>query len=165
MPPSPRVLILMGSESDRETLTPMQPYLDYFCIEADWKVSSAHRQPEETSELARRAAEQGYSLIIAAAGMAAHLAGFCAAYTLLPVIAVPLAVSPLGGLDALLSKVQMPAGVPVGVTSIGKAGAINAACLAARILALNNPEIDRKLEQFRQMGSRLSPEHSSGGKK
>lgn len=165
MPNPPCILILMGSESDRETLDPMKPYLEYFGIEADWHVSSAHRQPEATSELAHSAADKGYSLIVAAAGMAAHLAGFCAAYSLLPVIAVPLASSTLGGLDALLSKVQMPAGVPVGVTSIGKAGAVNAACLAARILALDHPEIRHKLEKFRQIGSRLPTRDTSEGQK
>jgi len=155
----------MGGESDRKTLEAMEPYLDYFGIEADWQVSSAHRQPEATAELARTAAEKGFSLIIAAAGMAAHLAGACAAHSSLPVIAVPLISSALGGLDALLSSVQMPAGVPVGVTSIGKAGAVNAACLAARILALESPAIADKLEQFRRMGSCLSGEESSDGKK
>jgi phosphoribosylaminoimidazole carboxylase PurE protein len=146
----------MGSESDRKTLSAMQPYLDFFGIEAEWKISSAHRNPDVTAELARTAPEKGFSLIVAAAGMAAHLAGACAAHSLLPVIAVPLAASELNGFDALLSSVQMPAGVPVGVVSIGKAGAINAACLAARFLAVDNREIRSKLLQFREMGSRLS---------
>lgn len=152
---NPRILILMGSKSDEETLKAMKPYLEYFGIEADWRISSAHRQPEETAELARSAAEKGYSLIIAAAGMAAHLAGACAAHSLLPVIAIPLSASTLGGLDALLSSVQMPAGVPVAVTTIGKAGAINAACFSARILALENRDILRKLEDFRRGGSKI----------
>ena len=165
MPQPPRILIIMGSESDRETLKAMKPYLEYFGIEADWHVSSAHRQPEATAKLAHSAADKGYSLIIAAAGMAAHLAGACAAHSLLTVIAIPLISSSLGGLDALLSSVQMPGGVPVGVTAIGKAGAINAACLSARILALNNTDIRSNLEHFRQMGSRLTSEDSSGGQK
>ncbi len=151
-----KILILMGSESDRNTLSAMQPYLDFFGIEAEWKVSSAHRDPDATAELAKSAAERGFSLIIAAAGMAAHLAGACAAHSLLPVIAVPLAASELQGLDALLSSVQMPAGVPVGVVSIGKAGAVNAVCLAARILALQDDDIRVKLTEFRALGSRLS---------
>jgi phosphoribosylaminoimidazole carboxylase PurE protein len=152
---SQKVLILMGSESDQETLSAMKPYLDFFGVEAEWRISSAHRNPDETAEMAKNAADNGFVLIIAAAGMAAHLAGACAAHSLLPVIAIPLAASTLGGLDALLSSVQMPAGVPVGVTSIGKAGAINAACLAARFLAVSNPGIQAKLEGFRKMGSRL----------
>ncbi len=144
----------MGSKSDQDTLSHMKPYLDFFGINATWKISSAHRNPDETAELASSAADNGFSLIVAAAGMAAHLAGACAAHTLLPVIAIPLDAT-LGGIDALLSSVQMPAGVPVGVTSIGKAGAINAACLAARFLAVNDPELRAKLEEFRQKGSRL----------
>lgn len=100
--PAPRILILMGSASDRETLEAMKPYLDFLGIESDWRVSSAHRQPDQTSKLADSAAQQGYSLIIAGAGLAAHLAGFCAAHSLLPVIAVPLSGSTLGGLDAPL---------------------------------------------------------------
>lgn len=156
MPIAPRILIIMGSDSDREVLTDMEPYLEFFGIKADWHVSSAHRQPEATAELARNAAENGYSMIIAAAGMAAHLAGTCAAHSLLPVIGVPLASSSLGGLDALLSSVQMPAGVPVGVTSIGRAGAVNAACLAARILALDHPVIRSKLESFRKRGGAIA---------
>jgi phosphoribosylaminoimidazole carboxylase PurE protein len=155
----------MGSESDRETVNAMNPYLEAFGIEAEVRISSAHRQPDATAELARTAAEEGYSMIVAAAGMAAHLAGVCAAHTLLPVIAIPLAASTLGGLDALLSSVQMPAGVPVAVTTIGKAGAVNAACLAARILAVENPEIRSKLEAFRQNGSKLPPNRPSAEKK
>jgi 5-(carboxyamino)imidazole ribonucleotide mutase len=155
MAEKPQILILMGSDSDRETLEAMKPYLDFFGIEAEWRVSSAHRHPDATAEITRNAAEQGFKLIIAAAGMAAHLAGACAAHSLLPVIAVPLASSTLGGLDALLSSVQMPAGVPVGVVSIGKAGAVNAACLAARILALESPSVAARLAQFREQGSRL----------
>lgn len=151
----PQILILMGSDSDRETLDAMKPYLDFFGIEAEWRVSSAHRHPDATAEITRNAAERGFKLIIAAAGMAAHLAGACAAHSLLPVIAVPLANSTLGGLDALLSSVQMPAGVPVGVVSIGKTGAVNAACLAARILALESPIVAAQLAHFQERGSKL----------
>lgn len=160
-----RILIVMGSESDRKTLSAMQPYLDFFGIEAEWKVSSAHRHPDNTIELAETAVERGFAMIIAAAGMAAHLAGACAAHSLLPVIAVPLAASELNGLDALLSSVQMPAGVPVGVVSIGKAGAVNAACLAARFLALDNESIRRKLEAFRDLGSRLPDGSKTAGRR
>ena len=158
---NPKILILMGSASDRETMEAMKPYLEYFGISADWKISSAHRQPEATAELARQAAQKDYSLIIAGAGMAAHLAGVCAAHTRLPVIAVPLAGSTLGGFDALLSSVQMPAGVPAAVVSIGKAGAVNAACLAARILALHSPALALRLDEFQHNECRL-PE--SGGR-
>lgn len=165
MSESAKVLILMGSESDREALSAMKPYLEFFGIDAEGVVSSAHRQPEKTAGLARSAADKGFSVIIAAAGMAAHLAGACAAHSTLPVIAIPMANSSLGGLDALLSNVQMPAGIPVGVTSIGKAGAINAACLAARILALQHPPVAKRLEKFRQQGSRLSRNSKSGQKK
>jgi len=152
---NPKILILMGSVSDRETMEAMQPYLDYFGIAADWRISSAHRQPEATAKLAHQAAQQGYALIIAGAGMAAHLAGVCAANTRLPVIAVPLTGSTLGGLDALLSSVQMPAGVPAAVVSIGKPGAINAACLAARILALHSPAMAARLDEFHHNECRL----------
>jgi len=144
----------MGSDSDRDTLSHMQPYLDFFGIEADWKVSSAHRNPEVTAESAKNAAKEGYSLIIAAAGMAAHLAGVCAAHSMLPIIAIPLAAT-LNGLDALLSSVQMPAGVPVAVVSIGKAGAINAACLAARFLGVDDTDMQKRLLEFKNQGSRL----------
>jgi phosphoribosylaminoimidazole carboxylase PurE protein len=160
---NPKILVLLGSASDRETMEAMKPYLDYFGIAADFRISSAHRQPNQTAELARGAA-QGYSLIIAGAGMAAHLAGVCAAHSRLPVIAVPLEGSTLGGMDALLSSVQMPAGVPVAAVSIGKAGAINAACLAARILALNSPAIASRLDEFQRGECRL-PESSGQAKK
>ena len=152
---NPKVLILMGSRSDEETLSAMKPYLDFFGIESEWRVSSAHRTPDQTADLAANAADRGFALIIAAAGMAAHLAGACAAHSLLPVIAVPIANSTLGGLDALLSSVQMPAGVPVGVVSLDKAGAINAACLAARFLAVANPDIQTRLQEFRSLECRL----------
>ncbi len=140
----------MGSESDRQTVEAMNPYLEAFGIEADLRISSAHRQPDATAELARTAAEKGYSMIVAAAGMAAHLAGMCAAHTLLPVIAIPLAASTLGGLDALLSSVQMPSGVPVATVAIGKSGAVNAAVLAAQILALSNDGLRAKLDEFKK---------------
>ena len=161
---NPKILVLLGSASDRETMEAMKPYLEYFGIAADFKISSAHRQPDKTADLARSAAQQGYFLIIAGAGMAAHLAGVCAAHTRLPVIAVPLTGSTLGGFDALLSSVQMPAGVPAAVVSIGKPGAINAACLAARILALHAPDIAARLDEFQLHECRL-PESVSRAKK
>jgi phosphoribosylamine--glycine ligase len=112
------------------------------------RISSAHRTPEQTAEYARTAADRGLKVIIAGAGMAAHLAGVIAAHTNLPVIGVPMDASSLGGLDALLSTVQMPPGIPVATMGIGKAGAKNGAVLAARILALENKEIALALERF-----------------
>jgi 5-(carboxyamino)imidazole ribonucleotide mutase len=113
-------------------------------------VASAHRSPGRTQKLAREAEEQGYSVIIAGAGAAAHLAGVVAAETVLPVIGVPLASSPLSGLDSLLSTAQMPGGVPVATMAVGKAGAQNAAYLAAQILALSDPKLKKRLRDRRR---------------
>ena len=150
-----RVAIVIGSESDREVMTEAGKYLDYFDIPWEMHVLSAHRNPEETAAFAKNAAENGISVIIAAAGMAAHLPGVIAAHTDLPVIGVPLDASVLKGIDALYSIVQMPAGIPVGTVAIGKAGARNSAVLAARIIALNNADVRKKLEDFRQNGFKL----------
>jgi len=150
-----RVLVIMGSETDREVMESARPYFDYFGINADFRVSSAHRAPDQTVELARNARDEGYSVIVAAAGMAAHLAGVCTANSDLPVIGVPLDGSPMGGLDALLATVQMPAGVPVATLAIGRAGAINSAILCARILSLTDQDIHRRLADFRAKGCRL----------
>ena len=150
-----KVLILIGSESDRKTMEPSHPYFEYFGISADIKVSSAHRNPEVTADLAVNARVNGYQIIICGAGMAAHLAGVCAAHSDLPVIGVPLGGGALDGLDALLSTVQMPSGIPVATFAIGKAGAINSAVFCARILSLMDDEIALKLKQFRQLGSKL----------
>jgi 5-(carboxyamino)imidazole ribonucleotide mutase len=130
-------------------------YLAKFGIPHDLRVSSAHRQPEETAAFIKSAEAEGYAIIIAAAGMAAHLAGFAAAYTTLPVIGVPLEGSALGGVDALYSTVQMPAGIPVATVAIGSAGAKNAAVLAAEILALNDDGLRRKLAEFRNNGAKF----------
>jgi phosphoribosylaminoimidazole carboxylase PurE protein len=132
-----------------------EEYLRYFGIEYEKRVLSAHRTPEETAEFAKDAERAGFKLIIAAAGMAAHLPGVIASYTILPVIGVPIPASELGGMDALLSIVQMPSGIPVATVALGKAGARNAAVLAAEILALGNEEMKKKLEAFRQSGSRI----------
>jgi 5-(carboxyamino)imidazole ribonucleotide mutase len=113
-------------------------------------VASAHRSPGRTQKLARDAEGEGYSVIIAGAGAAAHLAGVVAAETVLPVIGVPLASSPLSGLDSLLSTAQMPGGVPVATMAVGKAGAQNAAYLAAQILALSDPKLKKKLKDRRR---------------
>jgi 5-(carboxyamino)imidazole ribonucleotide mutase len=114
------------------------------------EISSAHRNPERTAKLAKNAREKGYQVIIAAAGMAAALPGVVASHTTLPVIGVPMSGSALNGIDALVSMVQMPAGVPVAVVAIGKAGAKNAAILAAQIIGLNNRQIAEKLKQYKQ---------------
>lgn len=119
------------------------------------RISSAHRNPEQTARLAREARSQGVAVLVCGAGMAAHLAGAVAAHSTLPVIGVPLDASPLGGLDALLATVQMPAGIPVATLAVGKAGAINAAVLAARILSVGDADMARKLDAFMEAGARL----------
>ncbi len=130
-------------------------YLTRFGIQNEVKISSAHRQPEETAEFVKNAEKKGFSIIIAAAGMAAHLPGVCASQTTLPVIGVPLEGSALKGVDALYSIVQMPAGVPVATVAIGSAGARNAAVLAAEILALNDSAIKQKLVEFKKNGAKF----------
>ena len=132
---NPKVLILMGSDSDWEVMSEARKALDELGVPSEVHVSSAHRTPERTGALAREAAGRGIEVIICGAGAAAHLAGVVAAETELPVLGVPLAASDLQGLDALLATVQMPAGIPVGTLAIGKAGARNAGLLAGRILA------------------------------
>lgn len=151
-----KVAIIMGSESDREMVKEALPYLDYFGIEADVQVMSAHRTPHKVQQFAAGAAEQGYRVIIACAGLAAHLPGVIAAYTPLPVIGVPLPGGALNGVDALYSIVQMPAGVPVASMAIGKAGVRNAAIFAAQIIALSNREVAERLKAFKQNSCRIS---------
>ncbi len=150
-----KVAILMGSKSDEDVMARCAELLDHFGISYEMKVLSAHRQPDETAEFAKRAAEAGYEVIIAAAGMAAHLPGFVAAHTTLPVIGVPMSASELKGLDALFSMVQMPTGIPVATVTIGKAGAENAAVLAAEILALKDEKMKQKLIDFRKRGAKV----------
>ncbi|CUS76451.1 5-(carboxyamino)imidazole ribonucleotide mutase [Candidatus Kryptonium thompsonii] len=151
----PKVAILMGSKSDEEIMQFCEKYLQYFGVDYEKKVLSAHRNPIETIEFARNAESNGFKVIIAGAGMAAHLPGVIAANTTLPVIGVPLPASELNGVDALYSIVQMPPGIPVATVAIGKAGAINAAVLAVEILALQDEELKRKLEEFKKQGSKL----------
>ncbi len=141
------VRIIIGSNSDLETCSPIKGYLDDFGIESELIVSSAHRSPEATMLLAKNAESEGIKVIIACAGMAAHLPGVVASYTLLPVIGVPLKGSTLSGEDALYSIVQMPPGIPVATVAIN--GVKNAAILAAEILALSNQDIKKKLLYFR----------------
>jgi 5-(carboxyamino)imidazole ribonucleotide mutase len=151
----PKVAIIMGSKSDEEIMQNCEKYLQYFGIDYEKKILSAHRNPIETIEFARNAHLNGFKVIIAAAGMAAHLPGVIAANTTLPVIGVPLPSSELNGVDALYSIVQMPAGIPVATVAIGKPGAINSAVLAVQILALEDEGLKKKLEEFRKQGSKL----------
>ena len=150
-----KAAVLIGSESDRETMEAARQYFDYFQIEMDLRVMSAHRNPEEVSKFATSARSNGYHILIGAAGMAAHLAGALKAHSTLPVIGVPLRGGVADGMDSLLSTVQMPKGVPVATMAIGKAGAINAAILTAEILSLNNPTLSETLQDFKNSGSKL----------
>ena len=150
-----KAAFLLGSDSDKETVEVSRKYFDYFDIELDLRVMSAHRNPDDVSKFATSARENGYHVLIGAAGMAAHLAGALKAYSTLPVIGVPLAGGIEDGLDALLSTVQMPKGVPVATMAVGKAGAINAAILTAEILSLNNTKLSEKLTEFKRIGSKL----------
>jgi 5-(carboxyamino)imidazole ribonucleotide mutase len=145
----PRVLVVIGSKSDQEYAERCCEQLAALGIESRTEVSSAHRHPDRTSQLAANAEEEGFEAIIAMAGLSAALPGAIAAHTLLPVIGVPLPAS-LGGMDALLATVQMPPGVPVAAVAVGSPGAKNAAVLAARILALKHPDVREQLERFRR---------------
>ena len=146
----PFVAILMGSDSDVDTMQAAVEVLDQLGIEREVRVLSAHRTPDATHAFVKEADERGCAVFIAAAGLAAHLAGTVAALTVKPVIGVPLDAGPLKGQDALLSTVQMPGGVPVACVAIGKAGAKNAAWLAAQIMALADSELARKLRDERR---------------
>lgn len=146
----PKVAIVMGSDSDLPVMQVAIEQLRRFGIEPIIRIISAHRAPDMVAQFAQDAATQGVGVIIAAAGMAAHLAGAIASRTILPVIGVPLDAGGLGGIDALLSTVQMPQGVPVATMAIGKAGARNAAILAVQILALDNPSLQTELARFKQ---------------
>jgi len=146
----PRVGIIMGSRSDWETMRHAAETLDTLGIRHEAKVVSAHRTPQRLYDYATSARDRGLRLIIAGAGVAAHLPGMAASMTSLPVLGVPVESQALSGLDSLLSIVQMPAGVPVGTLAIGKAGAINAALLAASILALGDPELARRVDAQRE---------------
>jgi phosphoribosylaminoimidazole carboxylase PurE protein len=146
----PRVSILFGSESDKNTMDETARLLTSFGVTHEMEQASAHRNPDRVRDLVRGAADRGVEIFIAAAGMANHLAGAVAAQTTLPVIGVPLGGSALGGVDALYSTVQMPAGVPVATVAIGSAGAKNAAILAVQILALADPALRLKLEDLKE---------------
>jgi 5-(carboxyamino)imidazole ribonucleotide mutase len=146
----PLVGIIMGSSSDWETMRHAAETLDSLGVEHETKIVSAHRTPKRLHDYAASAKERGLRLIIAGAGGAAHLPGMTASMTPLPVLGVPIETKALQGIDSLLSIVQMPAGVPVGTLAIGKAGAINAALLAAAILADGDSELAAKLDSFRE---------------
>lgn len=145
----PSVLILTGSQSDQEYAQLCSEQLTDFGIESTIIVSSAHRHPEKTQQIARSAESDGFELIIAMAGLSAALPGAAASHSNLPVIGVPLPAA-LGGIDSLLSIVQMPPGIPVAAVAIGKPGAKNSAVLAARILALHHPEVKKRLAEHRK---------------
>ena len=142
---TPTVAIIMGSQSDWETMKFSEEILSKLNIPFTTKIISAHRTPDRMNDFAKNARENSFQVVIAGAGGAAHLPGMVASHTELPVIGVPIQSSSLNGLDSLLSIVQMPGGVPVATMSIGKAGAINAAVFAAKILSLSNKEIYTKL--------------------
>ena len=147
---SDRVAIFMGSASDEELVRPCMEVLDQLRIPYFVTVTSAHRTPERTEELVRDLESKRAQVFICAAGMAAHLAGAVAARTLKPVIGIPLAASPLGGMDALLATVQMPPGYPVATVALDVTGAKNAAWLAASILALADPELATRIRASRE---------------
>lgn len=143
------VLIILGSKSDLAYGEKCRATLDQLEISNQLEISSAHRQPEKTAQLATEAKQNGVKVIVCMAGMAAHLPGVVASQTDLPVLGVPLSGSALKGLDALYSIVQMPKGVPVGTLALDNAGAINSALLAARIIALSRPDVYNKLNEYR----------------
>lgn len=145
-----RVLVLLGSKSDLPTVEPLGALLDRFGLGYSVEVASAHRQPERLRRIVRQADKHGTEIYVAVAGMAAHLPGVVASLTDRPVIGVPVAAGPLAGVDALLSIVQMPPGVPVATVAIGTPGARNAAVLAARILALSDPKVAAALVAYRK---------------
>ncbi|MCL4479075.1 MAG: 5-(carboxyamino)imidazole ribonucleotide mutase [Deltaproteobacteria bacterium] len=144
-----QILIIIGSSSDEKFMSECVKILDSFHAGYEMIVSSAHRTPDKTRQLAKSAKEKGFNIIIAGAGGAAHLAGAIASETVLPVIGVPLPTSYLSGMDALLSTVQMPGGIPVATVAIGESGAKNAALLAIEILALNDHSLYKKLIEYR----------------
>jgi 5-(carboxyamino)imidazole ribonucleotide mutase len=156
---APAVGIIMGSQSDWETMRHAAETLEALGIAFETRIVSAHRTPERAHRYASEARGRGLKVIIAGAGGAAHLAGVTAALTPLPVLAVPMESRALNGLDSLLSIVQMPAGVPVGTLAIGRAGAVNAALLAASVLALGDAEVARALDDWRTAQTEAVAEH------
>ncbi len=155
----PPVAIIMGSQSDWETMKNAADTLEALEITYDARIISAHRTPDRLMSFAKGARDEGFKVIIAGAGGAAHLPGMAAAMTPLPVFGVPVQSRALSGQDSLLSIVQMPAGIPVGTLAIGKAGAINAALLAAAVLALSDEEIADRLDEWRARQSAAVAEY------
>jgi 5-(carboxyamino)imidazole ribonucleotide mutase len=150
MAAAPLVVVIMGSKSDWQVMRQASETLSQFDVTHECRVLSAHRTPTQTAEYISQAESRGVEVVIAAAGGAAHLAGVCAAHTVLPVLGVPMESASLKGLDSLLSTVQMPAGIPVGTLAIGAPGARNAALLAVAILANSRPELRDRLRRFRK---------------
>ena len=157
------IAIIMGSQSDWATMRHAAETLDALGIAHDARIVSAHRTPERLYAFARNAKAEGFQVIIAGAGGAAHLPGMTAAMTPLPVFGVPVESKALSGQDSLLSIVQMPAGIPVGTLAIGRAGAVNAALLAAAVLALHDPELAERLDAWRRRQSEGVAERPSDG--
>jgi 5-(carboxyamino)imidazole ribonucleotide mutase len=153
-----RVGILMGSANDYDVMKAAEDALKELGVESDVRVISAHRTPERLTRFLASAEANGIEVVICGAGAAAHLAGVTAAHTTLPVLGVPIDSSPLQGLDALLSTVQMPGGIPVATFAIGKSGAKNAGLFAGAILAGRDPAVRKKLEEFRAKQSASVPE-------
>jgi 5-(carboxyamino)imidazole ribonucleotide mutase len=151
---NPLVLIIMGSDSDLTVMEEGAKILAEFGVPFEMRISSAHRTPQRTAALATEAEGRGVRVIIAGAGMAAHLAGVIAAETCLPVIGVPMGGSALNGLDALCSTVQMPGGIPVATMAIGRAGAKNAGIFAVQILALGDPVLGERVKAYREKMAR-----------
>ena len=149
------ISVLMGSDSDLSTVQSTLDTLSALAIPFEVKITSAHRTPDDTRRYVRDAEERGCTVFVAAAGLAAHLAGTVAAHTLKPVIGIPMEAGPLNGHDALLSTVQMPGGIPVACVAIGKAGAKNAAYLSAQILAIDDDELAQRLKTEREANAQL----------
>ncbi len=162
MTASPLVGLIMGSQSDWPTLTHAAEMLARLGIAHERRIVSAHRTPDRLAEYAKSARARGLRVIIAGAGGAAHLPGMCAAFTPLPVLGVPIESHALKGMDSLLSIVQMPAGIPVGTLAIGRAGAVNAALLAAAMLATTDPELAARLDAHRAAQTQAVAEEPTG---
>ena len=160
---TPPIAIIMGSQSDWETMKHAADTLDALKIGFDAKIVSAHRTPDRLYQFATSAREKGYKAVIAGAGGAAHLPGMAAAMTSLPVLGVPVQSKALSGQDSLLSIVQMPAGVPVGTLAIGRAGAVNAALLAASILSVTDEAVRKRLDAWREAQTAAVAETPSDG--
>ena len=150
-----KVAILLGSKTDKPLIEPSLPYYEYFGINVEIHIMSAHRNPKNVGKFASEARDHGYSILVGSAGMAAHLAGALKAHSTLPVIGIPLEGGIADGLDSLLSTVQMPKGVPVATMSVGKAGSINAAIFSAEIISLQNSSVADKLKEFKESGCKL----------